>query len=470
MELGEQDIRTIVEQVVSEFLPKPAVGPHSYPGVFPDIERAIASAQKAQEEYRATPLETRRNIIARIRKTIIENNENLSRVAVDETGLGRADDKIQKNRLAAEKTPGVEDLEPLTYTDEYGMMLTERAPYGVIGAITPSTNPTESIICNAIGMIAGGNSVVFNPHPSAKQVSALTIALINQATEEAGGPRNLVTTVQEPTIETGQQMMRDPRVALLCVTGGPGVVKAALATDKKVIAAGPGNPPVVVDETAHIEKAAQDIVNGASFDNNIVCIDEKEVLVVASVADRLKTAMRNSHAYELSREQMDQLSRLIVADPGRRGHEGQINKKYVGKNARVLAQLIGVDVPETTRLLFAEVDQDHSLVWTEQLTAVLPVVRFNSADEAIEFAVLCEHGMRHTASIHSQNVERITRMARLMNCSLFVANGSNFNGMAAGGAGFTSYTIASPTGEGFTRTRTFTRERRLSIIGGLRIV
>lgn len=472
MQLGEEQVRAIVEEVVRGFIGGNGAADTADPGrgVFGSMEEAIEAAARALVVYRSTPVETRRRIIAGIRTIMDENAEKMARIAVEETGMGRIDDKIQKNLLAARKTPGVEDLETATQTDEFGMTMTERAPYGLIGAITPSTNPTESIICNGIGMLAGGNTVVFNPHPAARRVSAFTVGLINEAVQQAGGPANLVTTVISPTIESGTAMMRDHRVAILVVTGGPGVVRAALATDKKVIAAGPGNPPVVVDETADIAKAGRDIVLGASFDNNIVCIDEKEILAVTAIADELKGAMRTAGGYELSREQADQLARHLVADPGRAGHEGAANKEHVGKNAGVLAKLIGLEVPESTRLLFVEVGRDHPLVWTEQLTPMIPLVRFQTADEAIDFAVQCEHGMRHTASIHSSNVERITRMGRLMNCSLFVANGSNFNGMAAGGAGFTSYTIASPTGEGFTRPRTFTRERRLAVIGGLRIV
>ena len=469
MELAENQIRSIVQEVLQEFAPRIDSSGAS-PGVFETIDQAMEKAYQASLDYRATPVETRRRIIAGIRATMEENAETLSRMAVEETGMGRVEDKIRKNTLAARKTPGVEDLETETETDEHGMTVTERAPFGLIGAITPSTNPTETIICNGIGMIAAGNAVVFNPHPSAKGVSAYAVALINQASEKAGGPANLAVTVSSPTIESGTTMMHDPRVRLLVVTGGPGVVRAAMQTHKRVIAAGPGNPPAVVDETADITKAGRDLVMGASFDNNIVCTDEKVGLVVASVADALKVSMQSAGGYELTREQIDRLTEVLIAEPGGPGKPGVARKDHVGKDAAVLARLIGLDVPDSSRLLFAEVGHEHPLVWTEQLTSVLPLARFNTAEEAIDFAVECEHGMRHTASIHSKNVGRITEMGRKINCSLFVANGSTFNGLAAGGAGFTSYTIASPTGEGFTRARTFSRERRMSVIGGLRIV
>jgi propionaldehyde dehydrogenase len=307
------------------------------------------------------------------------------------------EDKIEKNKLVALKTPGVEDLEPIAYTDDHGMTLVERAPYGVIGAIIPSTNPTTSVINNTISMIAGGNTVVFHPHPNAKKCSCTAVSLINQAIVDAGGPENVITALQNPTLETAQTMMKHPKIRLLVVTGGPGVVRVAMNSGKKVIAAGPGNPPCVVDETADIPKAGRDIVRGAGFDNNIICICEKEILAVSSIADRLKEEMKKNGAYELNKSQIDKLTPLIIEKPGGPGQEGFPNKKYVGKNANLIAKEIGLNLPDEIRLLLCEVDSNHPLVWTEQLMPVMPLARFNSVEEAIHFSVQCEHGFRHTA-------------------------------------------------------------------------
>ncbi|TFG64449.1 MAG: aldehyde dehydrogenase EutE [Spirochaetales bacterium] len=474
MKIDEDSIREIVAQVMGRLdrgTASPAGSQARLPGVFSDIYEAVYAARDAFLEFSRTKLAVRIAMIKKMREAVMENLERMSRLAVEETGFGRVEHKILKNKLAAEMTPGVEDLETAAYTDDYGLMLTERAPYGVIGAISPSTNPTETIICNALGMVSAGNTVVFNSHPGAKNVSALIVSILNDAIEKAGGPKNIVTTVESPTIESAQALMEHPFVAMLVVTGGPGVVKEAMKRPKKVIAAGPGNPPAVVDETADLKKAARDIVDGASFDNNIICIDEKVVLSVASIAERLKQEMISAGAFELNAEQIERITPQILPDPGRKGHEGMSNKAYVGKNASYIAQkTLGLAVPEDTKILLCEVDREHPLVWTEQLMPVLPLTRFNTAAEAIDFALECEHGFRHTASIHSKNIDHMDRMAKMMNCSLFVKNGSNFNGMAAGGAGYTSFTIASPTGEGFTRARTFTRERRCSLIGYFRIV
>jgi acyl-CoA reductase-like NAD-dependent aldehyde dehydrogenase len=460
MDTTEQDVRAIVEQVVSKY----------YSSSGSEVDKLVNEAQRAHNDLVGMGLEKRKDIIKSIRQTMLAELETMSRMAVEETGLGNAADKVIKNRLAVVKTPGVEDLEPYSYTDDYGLTLVERAPYGVIGSIIPCTNPTETLICNGIGMIAGGNAVVFNPHPVAKDTSKYVLSLISRAVVEAGGPQNLVSMVDKPTIESAQEIMKHPGIRLIVVTGGPAVVKVAMQSGKKVIAAGPGNPPCVVDETADIKKAGKDVVSGAGIDNNIICTCEKEVLSVDKITDSLKEAMKENRAFELNRAQTEKITELVISDPGGPGHEGAPNKKYVGKDAAVIARDIGLKVDPATKILICEVEQGHPLVWTEQLMPVIPIVRMRSADEAIDFAVQCEHGFRHTASIHSKNIDNLSRMAKVMNCSVFVKNGPNYSGLGFHGAGYTSYTIASPTGEGMTRARTFTRERRCSLIGHFRIV
>jgi acyl-CoA reductase-like NAD-dependent aldehyde dehydrogenase len=480
MSSGADEIRSIVEQVlrspdVAALLGsgRPAAARprgDADQGVHGDVDSAVRAAADARREMVALPLDARRRLIDAMRRAVIDANESLSREAVTETGLGNVPDKIAKNLLAAVKTPGVEDVEPTAWSDEHGLTLMERAPWGVIGAITPVTNPIATIASNAIGMIAAGNAVVFNVHPGAKGVSCRLVALLNGAIAGAGGPRNLLAAVGEPTIESAGELMRHPGVALLVVTGGPGVVKAAMASGKKAICAGPGNPPCVVDETADLAKAGRSIVDGAGFDHNVVCICEKEVLAVASIADRLKAEMISCGAVELSGRQAEAVARAAIAEPGGPGKHGAANKELVGRSPQTIARAAGIEVPAGTRLLLLEVGRDHPLVWTEQLMPVLPLVRMSTADEAIDFAVQVEHGYRHTAMIHSHDIERLSRMAKLMDCSIFVKNGPCYAGLGHGGAGYASFTVASPTGEGVTRARTFTRERRCTLVDAFRII
>jgi acyl-CoA reductase-like NAD-dependent aldehyde dehydrogenase len=238
---------------------------HHAENLYPDVDGAMKAARRAFEQLGGLPLALRERMISHMRRAARENAQVLARLAWEETGMGRLEDKIEKNLLNANKVPGPEILAPTAWTGDDGMTLVEYAPYGVIGSITPSTNPTSSVICNAIGMVAAGNAVVFNGHPAAKACTNLTVQLLQQAIIEAGGPANLVCAVAEPTIESAQEIMRHPTVNLLTVTGGEGVVRAAMQSGKRAICAGPGNPPVVVDETADIDQAGRGIVRGASL-------------------------------------------------------------------------------------------------------------------------------------------------------------------------------------------------------------
>ncbi len=471
MAIDSRQIQNIVADVLERLDSERATAGHGDAiGVHADLDTAVAAARRAVEAYDGTPLETRRQIVAAVRQTLIANLRTLAELAVSETGLGRVEDKILKNRLVAEKTPGPEDLEPVTWTGDHGMTLMERAPYGVIAVITPVTNPSETVINNGISMIAGGNVPVFCPHPNARKVSNLTIDLMNRAALRAGAPAPLLHTVAQPTLEIAQALLRYPGIRLNVVTGGPGVVKEALASGKKSITAGPGNPPAVVDETADLEKAARDIVAGASLDNNVICTDEKEVVAVAMIADRLKEAFAKSGAIVLQPHQIERLRGVVLEKENGPRKYAVINRKYVGKNVDVILKDAGIPCDPTKRVALCDVDNDHPFLWTEMMMPVLPMTRVRTADEAIDFALLVEHRFRHTASMHSRNIDKLSRMARLCDCSIFVKNGPNYAGLGMGGEGPTSFTIASPTGEGMTTARSFTRIRRCTLVDHFRIV
>lgn len=442
----------------------------SGPGIFSDLDSAVAAAKKAQHQLMDLSLEKRSEIIANIRKKMLLHAEDLADRALKETGLGRKEDKIIKNRLVIQKTPGIEILQPSARSGDHGLILVELAPYGVIGTITPVTNPTSTIICNSIGMIAAGNAIVFNVHPAARDVSLYNILLLNNAITEVGGPDQLVCTVAEPTIESAQKLMRHEDIRLLVVTGGAGVVREAMTSGKRAICAGPGNPPVVVDETADIDQAAKGIVAGASMDNNIICVDEKEVFVVASVADQLLAAFTRHNAVVLNPQQISRLENVIFSEQKGSGKPAVMEKSLIGKNVQVILEKIGMTVDQKIRLAIAPVPVDHPLVWSEQMMPVLPVVRMPNADEAIDIAIKAEHGFGHTAVMYSKNLDNLSRMARKANCSIFVKNGPSFSGLGHGGEGYCSFSIASPTGEGLTNPRSFSRERRCVLVDHFRIV
>jgi aldehyde dehydrogenase len=439
-------------------------------GVFSSLDDAVAAATVAFKALDGLGLTKRYEIIASIREAMRLNARALAAMAVEETGLGRVEDKLQKNLLVTDKTPGPEELSPDAATGDHGLVLVEPAPFGVIGAITPVTNPTSTIICNTIGMVSAGNTVVFNPHPSAKKVSAETVRLLGAAIVKAGGPPNTVTCTVEPTIQSAGELMKHPRIRLLVVTGGGAVVAAAMNSGKRAICAGPGNPPSIVDETADIAKAGRDIVFGHSFDNNVICTDEKTVIALHAIAGALKDSMKKAGAFELPAADLPRLEKVIFEKgAGPRGH-AVVNKKYIGKDASVILKELGITAGPEVRTVLVEVSNEHPLVWTEQMMPVLPFTRVKNVDEAIDLAVASEGACFHTASMHSHDLSALSRMARRCNCSIFVKNGPNLAGLGFGGEGSTSFTIASPTGEGMTSPRSFSRWRRCTLVDHFRIV
>ncbi len=456
-----------VEQKVAETVEKvnnSMVGNIVSKSTFVEVDDAVGKARIAFEKLRKISLEKRKAIIANIRKKALEHIEEFSKMAVEETGLGRVEDKKAKNILAITKTPGVEDLESAVITGDHGMTLIEMAPWGVIASITPSTNPTETVINNAISMIAAGNAIVFHPHPSAKNVTNYAIKLVDEAVREVSGIANLVTTVTNPTIESANYLMTHKGIDLLVVTGGPGVVNAAMKSGKKVIAAGPGNPPVVVDETADIKKAASDIVKGSSLDNNIICVDEKEVIAIDKIADSLKKFMLEAGAYEISGEKIDELAKLVLTD------KGYPNKKWVGKDANLILEAIGIKPSFDARVIICEVPKNHLFVLEELLMPVLPIVRVKDFDEALEVALMAEGGRKHSGVMHSMNIARLHEMAVALDTAIFTKNAPSTAGLGFGGEGPTTFTIGTTTGDGITTAKTFTRKRNCVLVDYFRIV
>ena len=434
-------------------------------GVFESMDEAVEAAAAAQKKYLNCTMHDRAAYVQAIRDVVLdqENLSYLSRQSVEETEMGNYEHKLIKNRLAATKTPGIEDLTTEAMSGDDGLTLVEYSPFGVIGAITPTTNPTETIICNSIGMLAAGNSVVFSPHPRAKNVSLHLVRLINRALAEAGAPANLVVTVSKPSIENTNAMMAHPLVRMLVATGGPGIVKTVLSSGKKAIGAGAGNPPVVVDETANIEKAGKDIIDGCCFDNNLPCIAEKEVIVVDSAADYLIFNMKKNGAYEVKDpELIDRLVKLSVQENGK-----SPVTSFVGKSAKYILEQVGVQAGDDVKAIIMQTAEDHPFVQVELMMPILPIVRVPDVDAAIEMAIRVEHGNRHTAIMHSRNVDKLTKMAKLIQTTIFVKNGPSYAGIGVGGEGYTTFTIAGPTGEGLTSAKSFARRRRCVLVGGL---
>ena len=476
------DIASIVRQVIAELknsatnvpAARSAAGGGSFTGhhgIFGSVDDAVRAAQEAFEQLERLGVEGRKKAIAHIRRISIDDAEELGRMEFAETKVGRLEHKIEKLKVLGEKVPGVEFMKSEVFSGDHGLAVIENAPFGVIGAITPVTHSLPTIACNAVNMIAAGNTVVVNPHPSGKQVAAEGVRRFNQAIHRDIGIDNLICLIAEPTLDTAGALFNHRGVKLICVTGGPAVAKAALQSSKRAIVAGPGNPPVVVDETADLDNAARSIIYGASYDNNLLCIGEKQVFVVASVFEQMMAAMERAGALRLNAQQVDTLTKRAIVMAGEGAHRHPVPRKdLIGQDANVLAQAAGAVGREGLELVFGETDNDNPFVPTEQMMPFLPFVRCKDADEAIRLAHESEHGFRHTAIIHSSNVRNMTRMGRLLDTTLFVKNGASVAGLGLGGEGYLSFSIATPTGEGVTTPLTFTRQRRCTLVDDLRIL
>jgi len=475
MQVDETIIRNVVQQVLAEVGQLSAIngagGNAGRHGIFTCVDEAVAAAAEAFDQLSRHTTEDRRRIIDHIRRIAIDQAVELGTMEMEETKIGRLEHKIEKLRMLGERTPGVEFLRSEVFSGDHGLTVIEHAPYGVIGAITPVTHSLPTITGNAVSMIASGNTVVVNPHPSGKRVAVEGVRRFNEAIADDVGIDNLICVIAEPTLDSANALFKHRDIACICVTGGPAVARAALNSGKRAVVAGPGNPPVVIDETADLDRAAKAIIQGASYDNNLLCISEKEVFCVEAVFDQVMTAMERNGAVRLNATEIERLTAVAITSVGKGEHRHDVAAKdYIGQDAAVLAKAAGRDVPADTELLFGEVAETNPFVPVEQMMPFLPFVRCRDVDEAIAKAKHYEHGFRHTAIIHTNNICNMTRMGRAMDTTLFVKNGPCMAALGLGGEGYLSFSIATPTGEGVTTPLTFTRERRCSLIDDLHIL
>jgi aldehyde dehydrogenase len=480
MQLTDATISRVVSEVIAELrrssgakpnAPAPAAAPRPGRfGVFDKVRDAVAAAVDAQAAFETKGTEARTKAVACIRRICLDQAKPLGEEEFRETRIGRLDHKIEKLIVAGERTPGVEFLQTHAFSGGNGLTLTEYAPFGVIGVITPVTHSLPTLAGNAINMLASGNSLVCNPHPSGAGVACHGVELFNRAIRDAIGIDNLITVISNPTLESAQQIFESREIRLLCVTGGPAVGRAALASKKRAIVAGPGNPPVVVDETADLDNAARSIIRGGAYDNNLLCIGEKEVFAVQDIFEELMQALERAGAVRLDKKQTEVLTKAAFVPSADDKTHLVVNKDLLGKDPAEMAERAGFSLPRKTELLFAETDESNPFVPEEQMMPFVPFVRVPNVDRGIELALKHEHGFKHTAIIHSRNVDTITHMGRVMDVSIFVVNGPCVAGLGIGGEGYLSYSIATPTGEGVTTPLTFTRQRRLATAGGLRIL
>jgi aldehyde dehydrogenase len=476
MHVDETLIRSVVEQVLTRLGSNGKGSPvdgGSYQGrfgLFTDVNQAVAAAREAFERLSRLSLADRKRAISHIRRICVDQRVELGTKEIEETKIGRLEHKIDK-LLGAAAAPGVEFLQSQVFSGDHGLAVIEHAPFGVICAVTPVTHSLPTVACNAIGMISSGNTVVFNPHPSGRRIAAEGVRRFNEAIYADLKIDNLLCLITEPTLETANDLFKHRDINLICVTGGPGVARAAMQQPKRAIVAGPGNPPVVVDETADLDRAARSIIRGGAYDNNLLCIAEKQVFAVDQIFDPLLAAMERAGAVRLNAPEIAALTKAAIDTVGEGDKKHDVgNKDFIGKDAAVLARAAGKTISPEVEMIFGETDESNPFVPVEQMMPFVPFIRCRCVDEAIEKARISEHGFRHTAIIHSTNVHNMTKMGKALDTTLFVKNGPCMAALGNGGEGYGSFSIAGPTGEGVTTPLTFTRERRCSMIDDLRIL
>lgn len=413
-------------------------------GVFDDVREAIQAAYDAQrvlmQDYTT---EDRDRFIAKIKENFLKIIDEETTKEFVETGYGRLADKLMKNRGSIIEAAGTEALQPHAMASSKGLTVEYRAPYGLVAALTPVTNGLPTVACNTIAMIAAGNSIVFNAHPAGK----------------------LATMPRTPNTETLKEMMESPLVSLLIGTGGESMVELLMSSKKKVIAAGPGNVPVIIDETADVKAAAQTLMQNVPVENTMLCITEKEAFVVEDVYDEFLAEMQRLGARLLTPEEAQKVAAVAVHQES--SGKWMPEKKFVGRDPNVILEAAGVTPSDfDLRLAIIEADMDCPFVPCEQLMPIFPIVKVKDFAEAERLAVETEHGYHHSAAIWTGSLERATHFGKLINTTCFAMNGATVAACGMGGTGTGSVTIATGTGEGFTTPASFTRVRRFAMGNG----
>ncbi len=476
--MNEAAIRNVVSEVLAQMQASGSFGTPSIQvrpgkhGVFDDADKAVAAARGGFEQLQKKGWAARTQIVNIVKRMCVDNAERWGQIEFDETKIGRLEHKPLKLQ-GVQNVLGTEYLVPYGMSGDAGITLDESAPWGVIVAITPLTHSVPTIAGNIVNMVAAGNSIVFNPHPGGAAVAALAINEFNEAIKAETGISNLLCTIEKPSLDSFNELCAADDVDLLCITGGPGVVDAAMKTGKRAICAGPGNPPVVVDDcnALDFDRVARDIIIGGGFDNNLLCIGEKQIIAVADSYQKTLEAMKRQGAVVLTAQQHEAIKNEVFDFKNGVGcGSAVLNRKWVGASPDALARIAGLNIDPKVEMLIAETSADDAFVQEEQMMPLLPMVRANNFAEAMTIAKQSEHGDKHSAMIHTMNVERMTEMGKLMDTTIFVKNGPCVAGLGMGGEGFISFSIATTTGEGITTPRTFTRFRRCTLVNNLNIV
>jgi len=403
-----------------------------------DLVRKAKGAQQALASFGEKEID---NILVSIVKAVEENAEALARLAVEETKYGIVKDKITKNLFASREIyEAIKDIKTVGIISEDPELKVIKAavPVGVIAGITPTTNPTSTVIHNAMCAIKGGNSIVFSPHPAAGKCSFAAAQLVNDTAVKAGAPDGIVGCISKSSMKATEELMHDNDVSVIIATGGSAMVKAAYSCGKPAFGVGPGNVPVFIERSADIKQAVCDIITSKSFDNGMICASEQAIIVDKPINDQVIAELKSQGAYFMSKEEVQKVGSTILTPKG-----GMI-PALVGQTPQKIAQKAGFSVPEGIKVLIAPLDgygPGHPLSY-EKLTTVLGYYTVDNWHEAclLSIELLKLGGIGHSFSIHSQNDQIIREFLQKPVNRILVNTPSAF-----GGIGYTTGLLPSMT-------------------------
>ncbi|PEU01391.1 bifunctional acetaldehyde-CoA/alcohol dehydrogenase [Bacillus cereus] len=384
-------------------------------------------ALKALESYTQEQVD---HIVHEMALSGLDEHMPLAKMAVEETGRGVYEDKCTKNIFATEyiwhsikkdKTVGI------IHEDPHEEVIEIAEPVGVVAGVTPVTNPTSTTMFKAIIAMKTRNPIIFAFHPSAQRCSVAAAKILRDAAIKAGAPENCIQWIEKPSVEATKRLMNHEGVALVLATGGAGMVKSAYSTGKPALGVGPGNVPCYLEKSAHVKRAVNDLILSKTFDNGMICASEQAIIVDKEIYNSVKKEMQDNNCYFVTEEERIKLEKLVINE-----NTCAVNSDIVGKSAHYIASLVGIKVPEDTKILVAEikgVGAEYPLS-REKLSPVLACIKANSQEEGFKY---CEEmlnlgGLGHSAVIHSTNKEVQKQFGLRMKACRLIVNSPSAQG------------------------------------------
>lgn len=374
------------------------------------VRDLIKAAKIAQKEYSTFTQEKVDKIIEAMSMEVRKHSEELAKMANEETGFGKWQDKVIKNKFASEIVyDSIKDMKTIGILKEEDSLLSVAVPVGVIAGLIPSTNPTSTTIYKTLISLKAGNAIVISPHPNAKNCIIKTVEILKRAAYNAGAPEGLIGVIDIPTMEATAELMKHKDTALILATGGEAMVRAAYSSGTPAIGVGPGNGPAYIEKTADVKKAVKRIMDSKTFDNGVICASEQSVIVEPSNEQAVKEEFKRQGGYFLTPEQSEKLGKFILRS------NGTMNPLIVGKDAQTLANLAGIKVPSDARVLISEQStvSKSNPYSREKLTTILAFYVAENCEKACERAIelLMNEGKGHTMIIHTENKELVKEFA-----------------------------------------------------------